>query len=814
MKTLSMALLTIWITFAHTLAQAQTPSGKISGVVVGTDQKPIDGASLTLLTAQDSTTVKTLLGNANGAFAFDNLPNGNYQLRVTVMGYLNYKSAPISIGDKSLVNLPAIVLKQVGKTLKEVAITAQKDFVEQKIDRTVVNVNALISNTGANALEVLEKTPGVLVDENGTISFKGKSGVMVLIDDKPTYLSGDNLAAYLKAMPASLLDQIELMSNPPAKYEAAGNAGVINIKTKKLKAKGFNGSFAASIGNAAYWRTNESLTLNYHVDKVNLFASMGYNIYNNYRQLEVTRQYFDNNGNLTSRYNESAFFHPKNYNPTLKIGMDYYLSPKTTIGFVFTGNRLTGGVPNTVNSVIAKPSGAVDSTIVADNHTKNNFNNGGINLNYNHKFDKSAAVLSFDLDYLKYNNVKDQTFVNNTYLPNGALANVQTITDNLPTSINIYAAKTDYSQTLPNKGKLEAGLKTSFVNTDNAANYFNVVNNISTINYNNTNRFLYNENINAAYLSFNQEYKRFSIQAGLRLENTNISGHQLGNALRGDSSFIQHYTNLFPTAYLLYKLDTAGKHTLNLSYGRRIGRPYYQDLNPFVTILDKYSQFEGNPFLRPQFSSNYQLTYSYRSIWSIALEYNYVSDYQTESDIQRDGIFMATSVNLGQSIFYGINGNLTLIPFKWWNFHLYLQVSNTRDQGAIYNGYLSTNNTSYNINNVNQFTLGKGWSGELTYFYLSPTQSAQFTHISRKQVNAAIQKKILNNKASIKLSARDIFRGNFSAGDITNIPNTKATYYNDFANRVLILGFTYSFGTSGKNDKKHDSRVDEQNRVQ
>jgi hypothetical protein len=811
MKTLSLVFLAIWITFAHTLAQA--PTGKIRGLVLDGTQKTIDGASLLLINAKDSTTVKTLLGNANGTFAFNDLPNGNYQLKITMLGYQKYKSDVIIIGDKQIINLPAIVLTQNTKALQEVAITAQKDFVEQKIDRTVINVNALISNTGSNALEVLEKTPGVLVDENGNISFKGKSGVMVLIDDKPTYLSGDNLANYLKALPASILDQIELMSNPPAKYDASGNAGVINIKTKKFKAKGFNGSLATNIGKAAYWRTNESLVLNYHVNKVNLFANLGFNLFNNYRQLEVTRQYFNASGALTSAYNESAFFHPKNYNEVAKIGMDYYASPQTTVGFVLTGYELTGATPNPVSSVLKSSSGAVDSTILADNNSAYNYKNGGINFNYNHKFDKPGKVLSFDLDYLKYDNVKEQTFLNTTSLPNGTIKSIQNITDNLPTTINIYSAKTDYSQPITNKGKLEAGLKTSFVNTDNAANYFNVINNISTTNYNNTNQFLYNENINAGYISFSQEYKRFSIQAGLRLENTNISGHQLGNTFRGDSSFVQHYTNLFPTAYLLYKLDTAGKHTLNLSYGRRIGRPYYQDLNPFITIIDKYSQFEGNPFLKPQFTSNYQLTYSYRSIWSVALEYNYISDYQTESDIQRDGIFMATSVNLGQSVYYGINTNLSLTPFKWWNFHLYLQLTNTQDKGAIYQSYLNTSKTTYNINNINQFTFGGGWSGELTYYYLSATQSAQFTHIPREQVNAGIQKKILNNKGAIKLSARDIFRGNFSAGDITNIPNVKATYYNDFANRVVILGFTYNFGTAVKNEKKHDNKVDEQSRI-
>jgi hypothetical protein len=815
MKTLYLVLLTIWLSFAPNFAQAQTHAAQISGLILNNNNKPVDGAAIILLTATDSATVKTTLGNADGRFVLDDVKDGNYHIRITIMGYSNYRSAAISVSKQQNIKLPAIVLTQTSKALKEVAVTAQKNYVEHSVDRTVVNVNALISNTGANAFEVLEKTPGIIVDDNGNISFKGKPGVMVMIDDKPTYLSGENLANYLKSIPASMLDQIELMSNPPAKYDASGNAGVINIKTKKIKAQGFNGVFSASVGNAAYWRTLESLNINYHVNKVNLFANFGYGIGNNYRRLDVTRNYLDAAGNTTSFYTETAFFHPKSYNPNIKVGMDYYVSPKTTIGFAFTGTYSTAHNFNPVYSSIKNSTGGIDSTILAANSTDSKFNNSGLNLNYTHDYDTKGQSLSFDLDYLNYNSNRDQSFVNSTYNNAGVLGSAQNIIDNLPANINIYAAKTDYAQPLNGKGKLEMGLKTSYVNTDNAANYFNVLNGQTTVDNNNTNRFIYKENINAAYMSFTQDWKRFAVKAGLRAENTNVSGHQLGNALSPDSAFMQHYTNLFPTAYFSYKLDTAGSHTLSVSYGKRIDRPYYQDLNPFITILDKYSAFGGNPFLRPQFATEYELTYSYKSAFSISIDHNLIKDYQVENDFQRGDVFFATDVNLGQRSHWGYELYLALTPVKWWNFNLNTELDHNTYSGML-NGYNLNNTTTYlYLNDINQFTFSNGWSAELSLVYISPSRDVQFTHIPRKQVNAGIAKKILNNKATIKLSGRDIFRGNFSGGYIENIPNVIATYHNDNANRALTLGFTYNFGSTDKTVKKHNtsSADSEQGRV-
>ncbi|OCX54049.1 hypothetical protein BEL04_07175 [Mucilaginibacter sp. PPCGB 2223] len=806
MKTFIMALIATGLCSAFNFARAQGGSGKIEGKVSNQDKKPVDAATITVADFKTLAMVKTALTNPDGSFVVEGLQNGKYRVLISAVGYQNYKGDSLLIDKQQTISLPAIVLVSTSRQLKEVEIAGQKPFVEQKIDRTVVNVSSSISSVGENALEALEKAPGVTVDDNGNITFKGRTGVMVLIDDKPTYLSGQDLANYLKSLPASQLNQIELMPNPPAKYDASGNAGVINIKLKKSKAKGFNGGIAASVGMAKYWRTLESVNLNYHVNKVNFFVNAGYGVQNGYRRLDVGRTYLDGLGNVTSSYTETAFFNPTNYNPNVKLGMDYYLSPKTTLGFVLTGAMSTGHNYNPVNSVLKDREGKLDSTITSNNNTQSKNYNGGINLNYSHQFDSLGQVLTFDLDYLRYSNRRDQSFFNNTYNAGGIMATTQDILDNLPADIDIYAAKTDYERPLKNKAKLSAGLKTSYVNTDNAANYFNVINSISTVDNNNTNRFLYKESINAAYISFNQDFKRLSIQAGLRAENTHVNGHQLGNAQSPDSLFTQQYTSLFPTAYILYKLDTAGKNALKFSYGRRIDRPYYQDLNPFVTILDKYSQFSGNPFLRPQYSTYYELTYSYKSMLTLTAEYNPIVDYQVEVDKTiAGGIFAATSGNLGRRDHWGITANIALNPAKWWSFNFYTELMHNWYNGQIDNLNLNSSSTYYYFNWTNQFNLGNGWSAELGTFYVTPTRDAQFTHRFREQTNAGIQKKVLKNKGAIKLSARDVFKANFSAGTITNVPGAAITYHNDNANRSVTLGFSYNFGSNKDNRKKRDT---------
>lgn len=781
----------------------------VKGRVLDLQHQPLPAVLVQL--SKNSQPVKATQTDTGGRFNLPVSEKGTYLLQFSALG-MDSITVAITLADQPVVILPDLTLGNTPIRLNQVNITARKPLIEQKIDRTVVNVGQMISSTGGNALEVLERAPGVIVNQDGS---NGKMGVLILVDDKPTYLSGDNLVGYLRSLPASQLDQIELMSNPPAKYDAAGTAGLINLKIKKNTAEGFNGSLSVSQGEGIYGRSTGSVNLNYRTGKVNLFLNGGYSDQHYYNTIGLQRNYFDVGGNLATIYKESAVSKVAFRSPNVKFGMDYELSPKTTLGFVVTSNRLSGTVNKPVTSTLSNGQGGLDSTIEANNHDVNHFQNQAVNLNYTHQYGRAGRTITADVDYAGYQKHTDQTFVNNTFLPDGTQTDSQTITDHLPTDTRIYAAKTDYTQPLKNGAKLEAGLKSSLVNTDNEADYFDVANGISTVDEQNSNHFLYKENINAAYLNYSQSFKRLSVQAGLRAENTNASGHQLGNTLHPDSAFSQHYTDLFPTAFLLYKLDTAGYNQLNFSYGRRITRPYYQDLNPFVNIVDKFTHIAGNPFLKPAFSTEFKLQYNYNSVFSIGLLYGKTTDNQQEIISQNANVFTSTTGNLGEVITKGVTFDLNLHPAKGWDGDLHVGVTNNAYKGLVDNNGLNVSGTFVYVQDGNQFDLGQGWSTELAGFFISKRPIGQFNLNALGLVNAGIQKKMLHNKAAIKLAARDIFNTNYSSGSITGIPGASAVYQNHSDSRVVTLGFSYNFGTQGKAPKKRDvgSAQSEQNRV-
>ncbi|MEB0280805.1 MULTISPECIES: outer membrane beta-barrel protein [unclassified Mucilaginibacter] len=786
---------------------SQQSGYEITGRVVDLHRKAVEFATISIQKVSNNQKVQTTQADTSGHYKLMVSEKGDYLISISAVG-MDSLSVALTLSEKIVVQIPDIVLSPNTKQLKEVTITGKKAFIEQKIDRTVVNVGAIISNDGANALEVLEKSPGVVVDGTGKINFRGKSGVLVLIDGKPTYLSGDNLTSYLKTLPASSLNQIELMDNPPAKYDASGNAGVINIITKRSKAAGFNGSLSASYGQADYGQTSESLNLNYRVNKLNLFANASYGINKIYRQIDIDRNYFDNNGNATSGFEQTQYVKVKNNNTNLKLGMDYYLSSKTTLGVVFTGSLSPSTLDNPSENKLYNGNQVLNSVVIAQNNSKSHFTNGGVNLNYSHKFDSIGRSLTFDLDYLKYDTRSNQSFLNQTYNPAGILTATQVITDNLPTNINIYTAKVDYSNPLIGNAKIDAGLKSSYVNTDNAANYFDVNNGLSTINYNLSNQFLYNENINAAYINYSKSIKRFSLQSGLRLENTNANGYQLGNKLHADSAFVRHYTNLFPTVFVLYKLDSAGTKTLVASYGRRIGRPYYQDLNPFILLADKYTYSAGNPYLLSQFSDNFKLAYNYKSLFSTALYYNHISDLQSELVRQQGNVFIDATGNIGTATYIGASVNISLEPTKWWFLNTYMQVFRTYFEGQLYASYLNQGLIFGEGNMTNQFTLPNGWSLELSGNYVMRRTTGQQINYPVGQLNAGIQKKILHNQGSIRLNGRDILHTYTSDGIINFIPNATASFRNRFNSQIFTLGFSYNFGKAVTNKKRNIGSAD------
>ncbi|MBT2564370.1 TonB-dependent receptor [Pedobacter sp. ISL-68] len=803
MKFKLMAFLAVWMNIAFTFAQAQTPQSRIYGRVLDADGKNIEFATAALL--KDSVLVKTTFTEKDGLFSFDKLSYGKYLIKVSVVGSPIYQTDTLVLtANRAVINLADINIKAGATNLKEVNISGQKAFVERKIDRTVVNVDALISNAGTTAMDVLSKSPGVNVDQNGVISLKGKSGVAIFIDDKPTYLSGADLDNYLRSLPSSSLDQIELMTNPPAKYDAAGNGGVINIKTKKTKIAGFNGGINLSLNQGELSRSNNSFNFNYRKDKINVFGNLSYNLNNSFTDLDLNRKYKNDDGSAKSYFNQNSYFRRHGNTFNLKTGLDYYASDRTTWGVVLTGmNRISKQVNNNTSN-LSNASMQLDSVIRAENIDQIKYQNAGVNLNYRHKFKQAGRELTFDADYLLYRNQTDQTYYNFSYLPSGALKYQDILTGNLPSNIDIYTAKADYSHPLENKWKLDAGVKTAYTKTDNIADYFNTANGKTNADYEKSNHFLYEENINAVYLNMSREGKRFSLQAGLRYENTVSNGHQLGNLIKPDSSFKRTYNSLFPTLYFSYKLDTAGNNQLGLNYGRRIDRPYYQDLNPFFSPLDKFTYYVGNPFLKPSFTQSIELSHTYKNKITTTFGYSWVRDEVNETIEILNGTYYSRPANVGKTRVANVSVNAEIDLTKWVKLNAYVEYAKIVSKTDFYTGFLVTNGSYLRANPNLQFKISPTWNAEVNMRYQSKLSNVQFLLGEVHDFGAAVQKK-LSAKSTLKLTANDIFRTRIYNGIINNLANTEANWVNRQDSRSVVVSYSYRFGKAFSSPAKHES---------
>lgn len=796
---------------------AQTSAGAITGKVIdGGNQAIIDAATVSLYALKDSSLVKVNLTDKQGNFAFENIKPGKYFLLATSTGHLKSYSQSLEVINNTPVSAGTLQLKEAGKTLAEVTVAIKKPFIERKIDRTIINVDASITNAGTTALEVLEKAPGVTVDKDGNVSLKGKSGVMIMLDGRPSYLSGQELANLLKNMPSSNIDQIEIMTNPSAKFDAAGNSGVINIKTKKNKIKGMNGSVSSTILQSSLTKTNQSLNLNYRNNKINLFGNYGYSFWQSEQQLDILRKF----SNTHTKEVETIFDQVTNMKrrsefQNVKLGMDFYANKKTTVGVVFSGylNHAKESSANRTN--LNNSDNQIDSIVLAANYDKRRGDNFATNLNLRHAFDSTGKEFTIDLDYLTYDQNSNQLLENTFLNPDLSIRKEPSLLrGKLPSAINIYAAKTDFTFPLKNSAKIEAGLKTSYVTTDNDALYENKTTGGYVVDEGKTNHFIYKENINAAYINFSQQIKKWGIQAGLRAENTFAKGHQEGNSTRADSLFTKKYTNLFPTVYVSYEANK--KNTFSINYGRRIDRPDYDDLNPFFYFLDEYTYQVGNTLLQPQFSDNFELAHTFNGFLTSTINYSKVHDVFTEvmKQITSERKTFMTKENIASKSNIGLAISANFPITKFWSTNLYTNVSHDKYEGQLSGGMLTVENTTFFSNMSNQFKFEKGWSAELSGFYRSKGIEGQIIIDPMWRLDAGVQKQILKKKGTLKLSIRDIFKSqNFTGG--VRYQDIDAHIKNTRDSRIASLTFTYRFGKPMKNQqqRKTGGASDEQGRV-
>ncbi|HZK64764.1 MAG TPA: TonB-dependent receptor, partial [Puia sp.] len=743
------------------IANAQAPAGSVHGSVIDENKAPLEAASIALFRDQDSIPYKMVVSDKSGKYILGSIPSGNYHLVITAVGQESFSGLPFTLQEgKESMELAPCILKRERKELQAVSVVSRKAFFEQKADRMVVNVDASPTNAGATAMDILEKSPGVTVDKDGNISLKGKQGVTIMIDDKPTYMTAEQLANYLKGLPASAIDQLEIMTNPSAKYDAAGNSGIINIKTKKIRAKGFNGSLTMTQTQSKYGKPGGSLNLNYRTGKVNLFFDGGFNRWKGWHELDINRKYFDDGTDkkINSIFTQATLMQYTSPQFNLKAGMDYFISDKTTIGFVVSGFQ-NKSQNNSQSYITLKDANNIpDSLVNTYGNNNGKWQSSSVNLNFRRKFDSRGTELTADADYVRYNSKNDQYYQNFTFDPNMNPVDETVLSGSLPSIINIYSFKTDFTHPFKHDLKLEAGLKTSYVATDNQANYYNVQNDTYSPDTTKSNYFVYHENINAAYINLNRKYKKWNFQAGLRVENTNYSGHQLGNKYtinNNDSSFTRSYVNAFPTVYVSYQLND--KNSLSANFGERIDRPDYASLNPFLFFLDQYTYQAGNPYLQPQYTTNYELSHTYNNFLTTTLNYSNTKNFFSETFEQEGHATIVRNGNIGRRENAGASVSLNWPVTKWWTSILYTNVNYSHFSGQLYGENLDVSSTTLMGNLNNQFKFSKGWGGELSGFYRTAGIEGQVYIRPLGQISAAVVKQVLKEKGSVKLGIRDIF---------------------------------------------------------
>lgn len=801
---------------------------KVTGSIKdGGNQKVIDAASVSLLNAKDSSLVKTAVADKNGNFSFENLKDGNYLVMATSLGHTKSYSKSFSLSSSQpTVSLEVLQLQPVSKNLQEVSISSKKPLIERKLDRTIVNVDASITNAGNTALEVLEKSPGITVDKDGNISLKGKSGVVIYIDGRPSYLSGPDLANMLRNMTANQLEQIEIMTNPPAKYDAAGNAGVINIKTKKNKQFGYNGSITSGYTQGRYARFNESVSFNYRNQKVNFFSNLNYNRNHRSEELYITRNFRESTTKeIKSIFDQRSDMENQRHYYNAKIGADFFVTKKTTLGVVLNGFYNPSTWESVTSTDIYDPNHVLTSKTGATTRNDEKWKNFSANVNFRTVLDSAGQEISGDVDYVRYSSSSIQPLTSYYYDNTGNLTQApDVLLGTLPTDIKIYSGKIDYSLPLKKGAKFEAGIKSSYVKTDNDARYDSVKTNYMLLDSGRSNHFIYDENINAAYVNYSRPLgKKWSAQLGLRLENTNANGiskgytynTQLNKFEYTETKFRRSYSQLFPTVYVQYTASEKNQFVIN--YGRRIQRPDYEDMNPFVHFLDRYTFEQGNPNLSPQFAHNIELSHTYKGFLTTTVNYTSTTDIiqqvLEQNELTNETFIKKANIASSKQIGLAVSANKSIT--KWWSANIYTNVYNNHFKGVVNNEPISIGVTTFLAQMQHQFKFSKGWAAELSGFYRSKGLEGVIYIKPIVQVNAGVSKQVLKNKGSIRLNVRDIFAGGVFKG-YSKYSNVDAEFKNVNDSRAVSLSFTYRFN-KGKlkagSSKKNGGAGDEQNRV-
>lgn len=797
-------IITIAFLFFISLLTAQ--ENQISGTLKLTKETAASGISVLLHQTGKEVFYKAVIADKNGAFAFVNIPNGGYYIQINTVGYQDYRSEDFEMKGASIV-LPTIALKAKVNELSEVTIKAKKPMIQVLADKTVFNVQNTINATGSSGFDLLRKAPGVIIDNNDNLIVEGKTGVLIYIDGKQSYLTGADLTNFLKTLQANDIDSIEIITQPSSKYDAAGNAGIVNIKLKKNKNFGTNGSASSGANIGKYETAINSFSLNNRNKKNNIYGNYSNHFGANYDFINIYREQsntlFDSRSKTKNEVNAN----------NIKLGYDYYANAKNTFGVIVSGN-FNNGFSNIKTRTPIKPINATvyDSILVAQSNGHNKSYNLYSNVNYKYA-DTLGVSLNMDLDYGKYDS-KKENYQPNTYFANDetTVLNENNSFQNTPVHIDIATFKTDYEQNFL-KGKLGIGVKTSFVTTDNTLDFFDIVNDISTLNPNRSNQFIYKENVNAGYLNYNRTYKKMNFQLGLRVENTNSDGKLNALITSNNERVKRNYTDFFPSGGVTYNMND--KNAFAMTYSRRIERPNYESLNPFEYQLDELSFMRGNPFLKPQYTDNIKFSHTYNYTLNTSISYTHVDDYFAQV-IEAAGPSRSflTSKNVASQQVLNIGVSYPFEIKKWWNVYFSLNAFQSKFM-ATNDAFISIKQETLSFYGQNSFSLPKGINLEVSGWYSSPSiWGGTFKTSSIGSLDLAVQKQFLNKKLTARIAFSDVLYTSPWNGK-TEYAFVKINGEGGEDSRQLRFNLSYNFGSDAvkKARQRQTGLEDEKNRI-
>ena len=723
---------------------------------------------------------------------------GTYKLNISFIGYSTFEkeitlNKSLEIGD--------IILK-ADNTLDEIVITHQKKLIEQKPDRIIFNVENSVTAIGGNALDALRIAPGLRV-QNNSINLLGRGESRVMINGRLLQLSGGDLTSYLNSISANDIKKIEVITTPPAKYEAAGNGGLVNIILKKGQLNSWKNTISIVDNINTYNFATLRNSLLYNKNKLSLSLNVN-STKGNYRNTEDFQVYYPNSTwDIDINSKETAD------NTSAQLLLDYDITKNTTIGIQYLGNSKTPNRTDKSISRILNQSNTLDSLLINSGNNSSKINSHLINLHANTKLDSLGKSISFDVDYFKYDSNQNRTFITNSFSPSNDFQNINAAANSFTDQkIENFSVKTDVEH--PTKFiNLSYGAKISSIKNNSDIQFFNTITGIAVLDSNISNTFKYEENNQAIYVSGLKKINtKWDIQLGLRLENTKTKGF----SVELNETNTNNYTKLFPSMYASFNKNEY--NSFSLSYGKRIERPRFSDLNPFRSVISSNTFSVGNPFLRPSFVDSFEFKHTYKNKYTTNTFLSIRNDGSSvifTSDIE-NSTQIVTRSNFFKQYMYGIGESFLFNKFSWWQSQNSLNLIGSKTEFTMDIGAQPQNGMMFSANSSNKITINTSTKLQIDASYDSPFKAGLFSVGETYSLDLGISKTFLDKDLQIAVLVKDIFNTS-SLNNLESTVNTvKQVYGQNDNNRYIRLSASYSFGNNKIKEKSRSFGNEEERR--